>query len=535
MKPFDEPLRKSEAGKRSISLTLRPILTFLLLIATVSLTVFSGCENPVPLDVLVLAVEKDPITFDPLRGTGDAVTAHIHQLIFDPLVVKDEHFNVVPRLATFEHSADFTVFTFHIKPGIKFQNGKDFSSADVRYTFDTIINPDRKVPIRSDYTIIAKMDTPDPLTIIFTLKQPSTNFLVTMVPVMIIPEGSADTIANNPIGTGPFRRVAYTKTQFLDFEAFNDYFNGAPKVKKLRVRVVPDDSTRQLEFANGTIDLAVNTLFSPDTIDAMRQTPGLRVEISPGTRFYYLGINNQDPILQNRLVRQALAYGIDRDIILQQIWRNQARKANAALPPEHWAYEPDVRTYDYNPALASQLLDQAGYPAKPNEPRLHLRMSSSSVAQSRQVAAIFQEQLRQVGVELELEQFETQTFTQRTRQGQFQLSYSNWVGANEDPQFFQFSYATASIPTEANRYFPGNRSRYSNPEVDQLINEATFTFDQDARKVIYSRIQKIVAEDLPMIPLWLASNVAVMTDRVGNVHVDPSATFYFLRDVTLKH
>jgi len=515
-------------------LNLRGVLKVFVIFFIITLPFLSACENPISSDVLVLAVEKDPVTFDPLRGTGDAVTAHILQLIFDPLVVKDVHFNVVPRLATFEHSDDYTVFTFHIKPGIKFQNGKDLTSADVRYTFDTIINPDRKVPIRSDYTIISKMDTPDPLTIIFCLKQPSTNFLVTLVPVAIMAEGSADSIANNPIGTGPFRRVGYVKTQYIDFESFDGYFDGPPKVKKVRVRVIPDDSTRQLEFANGTIDLAVNTLFSPDTIDAMSQTPGLKVEIGPGTRFYYMGINNQDPITQSKLVRQALAYGIDRDIILKQIWRNQARKANGPLPPEHWAYDPDTRVYDFNPTLASQLLDQAGYPKKTNEPRLRLRMSSSSVAQSRQVAAIFQEQLRQIGVELELEQFETQTFTQKTRQGQYQLSYSNWVGANEDPQFFQFSYASSSIPTEANRYFPGNRARYSNSEIDQLIDEASHTYDQDARKAIYFQIQKIIAEDLPMVPLWFASNVAVMTDRVGNVHVDPSATFYFLKDVTLK-
>ena len=514
--------------------SLRPAL-FCFLIVIISVPVlFSACETPANPDVLVLCVEKDPATFDPLRGTADAVTSHVLQLMFDPLVVKDEHFNVVPRLATFENSPDFTVFTFHLKPGIKFQNGKELTSADVKYTFDTIINPDRKITFRADYAQLAKIETPDPATAIFYFKQPTTNFLINIVPIGIMPEGSADTIATDPIGTGPFRKVGYVRTQYVDFEAYDGYFGGAPKVKKLRVRVVPDDSTRQLEFANGTIDLAVNTLFSPDTIDSMAHTPGLKVEISPGTRFYYVGINNQDPILQNKLVRQAIAYGIDRDIILKQIWRDQARKSNGALPPEHWAYEPDARVYDYNPNLASQLLDQAGYPQKGTEPRLKIRMASSSVAQSRQAAAIFQEQMRQIGVELELEQFETQTFTQRTRQGQYQLSYSNWVGANEDPDFFRFSYATVSIPNEGNRYFPGNRARYSNPAIDQLLDQASRTYDQESRKKIYSEIQKIIAEDLPMIPLWYASTVAVMTERVGNVHVDPGASFYFIKDVTLK-
>ena len=346
----------------------RPFLFGFLITVILGLTIFSACDNPINPDVLVLAVEKDPATFDPLRGTNDAVTSHVLQLIFDPLVVKDEHFIVVPRLATFERSDDFTVFTFHLKPGIKFQNGKDLTSADVKYTFDTILNPDKKIAFRADYAQLEKIETPDAATVIFTFKQPTTNFLINIVPIGIMPEGSADTIATNPIGTGPYRRVGYVKTQYVDFEAYDGYFGGEPKVKKLRVRVIQDDSTRKLEFANATIDLAVNTLFSPDTIDSMAHTPGLKVEVAPGTRFYYMGINNQDPILQNKLVRQAIAYGIDRDIILKQIWRDQARKANGALPPEHWAYEPNAKSYDYNPALAIQLLDQAGLPHVPFEP-----------------------------------------------------------------------------------------------------------------------------------------------------------------------
>src|SRR5581483_7163860 len=222
-----------------------------------------------------------------------------------------------------------------------------------------------------------------------------------------------------------------------------------------------------------------------------------------------------------------LAYAIDRRPIIHYLWRDMARPAASVLPPQHWAYDANVETYNYDPGRARRILDDAGYPAK-NGVRFHLVMKTSTEESTRLLAVVLQQQLRDVGIVLDIRTFEFATFYSDVQKGAFQLFSLRWVGGNEDPDIFEhIFYSTSTPPRRANRGY------YSNPKVDQLIDEARRTIDQQRRKELYGQVQEIVARDLPYINLWYFDNVVVHTARVRNIEISPSGNYEFLQKAEL--
>jgi peptide/nickel transport system substrate-binding protein len=295
----------------------------------------------------------------------------------------------------------------------------------------------------------------------------------------------------------------------------------------VRFAVVPDTTTRALELRKGSADVAINSL-TPDMYDAMKADPRIREMEAPGTIYAYLAMNLRDPILKDVRVRQALAYAIDRRPIIKYLWRDTVRPASSVLPPQHWAYDADVQTYDYNPAKARALLDTAGYPAK-NGVRFHLMMKTSTEETTRLFAAVLQEQLRKVGIALDIRSFEFATFFSDVQHGGFQLFSLRWIGGNQDPDIYENVFATDSFAPKRS-----NRGYYSNPRVDELIREGRETIDQAKRKQIYDELQRIVAVELPYINLWYFDNVIVHTPRVKGLTLNPSGNYDFLRTCYLQ-
>jgi peptide/nickel transport system substrate-binding protein len=253
----------------------------------------------------------------------------------------------------------------------------------------------------------------------------------------------------------------------------------------------------------------------------------LEVLHAPGTVLGYLAFNTREPILKDVRVRQAMAYAIDRATIIHYLLRDFARPAYSLLPPESWAYNGDVPRYDYNPDRARQLLEQAGYPAV-NGVRFHLAMKTSTDESPRLVAAVLQQQLREVGIALDIRTFEFATFFSDITRGAYQLHTLRWVGGNEDPDMFEYVFHSAKFSPHG-----ANRTYYSNPRVDALIDQARGELDQNTRKQIYAEIQQIVAEDLPYINLWYYENVMVHTRRVRNLTLNPPGNYDFLKTAEL--
>jgi ABC-type transport system substrate-binding protein len=329
-------------------------------------TVEGGKSGP-----FVVVLENSAATLDQLRGT-DAASERLRQLMFNSLVRKNENFDYVGDVASeIQPSPDGLTYTFRLRDGVKFHNGKSFTSADAKYTLDTLLASDS--PKANDFFegtgaerrgIVKATEAPDPLTLVVHLNKPSNKFLSNLVPVGMVPQGyTTDQQKQNPVGTGAFKFVRNDESQqVVDLAANDAYWGGAPAVKQLRVRTILDPNTLQAELRSGGVDLAVVASLQPDTYEALKQDANLKVEKFPGVNLVYLNFNVTAEPLSDARVRQAIAYAIDREAIVKELLLGQARVANSILPEQSWAYSPG-QVYTYDPAKAQQILDDAGYKA----------------------------------------------------------------------------------------------------------------------------------------------------------------------------
>ena len=221
-------------------------------------------------------------------------------------------------------------------------------------------------------------------------------------------------------------------------------------------------------------------------------------EEQPGTPMAYVAFNFDDPILAHREVRQALAYATDRDTMIQYLLRGQARPASSLLPPNHWAYEPDVQQYDYDPARAEQLLDAAGFPRGADGVRFHLTLKTSTEESTRLLGEALADQWKRVGVALELRPLEFATFYSDITRGSFQLYTLRWVGREQRPGYFRICFQLEEDAAGRGESRALSAIRDSMP----CSTRQRVEMDQEKRKAILSEIQKIVAEDEPYINLW---------------------------------
>jgi peptide/nickel transport system substrate-binding protein len=504
----------------------------LALIACAAFILASSCTNKSTPEQLVMMLEKNVTTFDP-RKSADSADARMQQLIFNGLTRKNDKFEPIGDLAeSFESSPDYKTWTFKLRNGVKFHNGKTLSSADVKYTFETLMAPGFASPKAGDFVKdkapLMTIETPDANTVIFHAVNPMPGLANQILPVGIIPEGTGDTQAKTPIGTGPFKFVSFTSDQDVQLTAFDEYFQGKPTVASLRVKIVPDNSTREAEFRKGSADLGINLDLEPVTVESLKKAPNVKVIQSDGTNVAHLGVNTTDPLLKDVKIRQAIAYGIDRDALIRDLFLGQAKPANSALPTNQWAYEPNLPSYNYNPEKAKQLLDEAGKKQTGDQPRFKLTLKTSPLSISKKVGEVMQEQLRRIGIDLALQSLENQKLTQDITEGNFQLYYRVLVGGNQSTDIFKFAYHSKSMPPNGQ-----NRMRYNNPQVDKLIDEALLA-PEDKRKELYSQIQKILAEELPQIYLWYPAAITVHRDRVTGITQDPSGDWSVVRNVKLS-
>lgn len=489
--------------------------------------VLSCARQPDP-RTLVMIIESSPANLDPRVGT-DAQSERIGKLIFDSLVRRDEHFNLQPALAERWEAPDPRTYIFHLRGGVRFHDGKPLTARDVKWTFDSVLDGSLVSAKASTFRFVERVEAPDDFTVIFRLKEPYASLLwnVSDGAMGIVPYGSGKELNRKPVGSGPFRFVSMEQDKEVVVARNEDYWGEKARVARVRFAVVPDTTTRALELDKGSADIAINAL-TADMVAAIEKQKKLVVQSAPGTIYTYLAFNLRDPRLRDVRVRHALAYAIDRKPMIEYLWRGLAQPASSVLPPQHWAYNGRVPAYAYDPAKARALLDEAGY--KPvNGVRFRLTMKTSTEESTRLLAAVLQQQLREVGIALDIRTFEFATFYSDVVKGAFQLFSLRWIGGNEDPDIFEHIFYSTSTPPKR-----ANRGHYSNPRVDALIDQGRSELDQGKRAAVYGEVQQIVAEDLPYINLWYLDNVLVHTRRVKNVAPNSSGNYDFLRTAELQ-
>jgi peptide/nickel transport system substrate-binding protein len=499
----------------------------LLIVLALMVFLLSCSKKPDP-NTLVMLIESSPTNLDPRVGV-DAQSERIDNLIFDDLLTRGDNLNVAPGLAERWEIPDPLTYIFHLHRGVRFHDGRPLTSRDVKWTIDSLLLGKVISTKKTTYRFVDHIETPDDHTVIFRMKEPDAALLWNLSDgaMGVVPYGSGKEVTTHPVGSGPFKFVSAETDKEVILVRNDDYWGGKPSLPSVRFAVVPDGTTRALELRKGSADVAINAL-TPDTVLTLEREPSLAIEHAPGTVLAYLGFNLRDPILKDLRVRQAIAYALDRRPMIEYLWRDEARPARSVLPPQSWAYDGNVQTYDHNPAKARALLDAAGYPEK-NAVRFHITMKTSTDENTRLIVAVMRQQLREVGIVLDIRTYEFATFFNDVVHGAFQMyGILRWIGGNEDPDIFEYAFHSARFPPNG-----ANRSFYSNPEVDALIDRARREVDPAVRKPLYDKVQQILAEQLPYIDLWYLDNVLVHNKRVSNLTLNPAGNYDFLRTAEL--
>lgn len=528
-------------------------------------------------DVVTVGSPEKFTTLDTLTtNQSDSASERIKNLMFNTLVRKDDNFDYVGELAKdIQTSPDGLTITFTLRDGVKFHNGKELTSADIKYTFDELFKSNGfkskaffdTVPLEKGETTkeptptptpvnvnanttananaaakpaqevktksvphITSLTTPDAKTVVFVVARPAlrNQLLSNLVAVPIIPEGSVAQQKDSPLGSGPFKFVSFDASQgTLDLASNPDYWEGAPKVAKLRIKTLTEATALQAELTTGEVDITPNpTNLPPDILEAMKREGKLSVTQFDGSNLQYLVFNTSSGPLANPKIRQAIGYAVDRQKIITELLSDQAKIAPSILPTQSWAFSPG-KSYSYDPAKAKQLLQEAGYK---NEPiTFKFRAGSAAVSQYSQA---IQSSLNEVGLNIQIETLDGPTILQQLAQGQFQMYTGVWIGGNQDPIFLRDLFSSTKIP--GGSVSCCNRSRYKNDEVDKTVASAVDATDKTNAKQLYGKTWDMVSEDLPLFPLWYPANIVVSNKRIGNVKMSGSGDWTFLKDITVN-
>lgn len=466
---------------------------------------------------LVIGLKSSPTNLDPRVGNDNA-SGRMFDLCCAGLIKVTPEMDYAPDVAERWETPDDRTIIFHLNPNAKFQNGKPVTAQDVKWTYDTLMADDFVTSKKSGYSVVQSIETPDAHTLVFRLKEPNGGIFDNLT-LGILPQGAdANAMKTRPIGAGPYKVVDFRTDESVELEAFEQYHGGAPKIKNLTVRIIPDATTLVLELRRGTIDLEINQI-PFENVEEFEKSDQHQVIKKPGSVWQYLAFNLKDPVLSRVQVRRAIAHAIDRERIVRDLLRGHGIPADTMFAEGHWARAENLPAYPYDPNRAKQLLDEAGYRDPDGDgpqPRFSLSFKTSTDTEANLRAQMIQQMLGQVGIKIEIQTSEFGKFLDDVSKGNFQL-FSLSRNGIADPDFYFVIFYSKNVPPEGQ-----NRGYYNNPRIDQLITQGRSTFDRNKRKQIYSEIQRIVQEDLPYVSLYHQINVAVMENDLQGYVMYPA-------------
>ncbi len=467
------------------------------------LTLFlAACGQP-PDGVLRMGLNSAPTNLDP-RFATDATSERINRLLYRRLVDFDEAGMPVPSLASWQRMSPLHYRFTLGDEGRRFQDGRELRPQDVKVTYDYILDKDNGSPHRAALELVRRIEVVGPEQIDFFLHRVDPLFpaylAIGILPADLITSGHP--FSHQPVGSGPFR------------------FDGWPEEGRLRLLrnrdnqlfeflQVKDPSVRILKLLRGEIDMIQNDL-PPELLTFVSQQEGIRLERRRGSNFSYLGFNLQDPDTGKLKVRQAVAHAIDREAIIRYMLKRGAIPAQALLPSTHWAGVKGLSPIPHDPSRARALLAEAGY----SESRpLRLTYKTSSDPFRVRLATVIQNQLAQVGIQVDLRSYDWGTFFGDIKAGVFQMYSLAWVGI-KTPDIFRYIFHSDSIP-------PGgaNRGRYRSPKVDRLIEAAEEEQDLVQKAPLYRKLQRLLLEELPYVPLWYEDHIFIYRDHIQGYHL----------------
>ncbi len=468
-----------------------------LLIIVVMMLVLSACREQ-PSKTLRFGLANMPVTLDP-RFATDAASSRINRLLYQRLVDFDAHYQPVPSLASWERLSA-THYRFHIKRPGHFSDGRELTAMDVKASYDFVLDPRHASPLRISLANIQRIQTPDKETIDFYLARADALFPgrlgLGILPQALIAQQHA--FNRHPVGSGPFEFLAWPEEGRLRLRRRRDG-------QLITFLGVHDPTVRVLKLLRGEIDMLENDI-PPELISYLRRQHDIQVMSTPGSNFAYLGFNMKDPVVGKLAVRRAIAHALDRRAIIKYVMGGAGRLAVTLLPPDHWASDPALQPSAYDPDAARTLLSEAGY-SRDNP--VHISYKTSSDPFRLRLATIIQQQLAVVGIEVELKSYDWGTFYGDIKAGRFQMFSLMWVGIKL-PDIYRYVFHSTSVPPAG-----ANRGRFDSQEVDRLIDEAEAgtTLQEQARR--YQKLQAVLQQQLPYVPLWYEDHVFVARRKIS--------------------
>lgn len=456
---------------------------------------------------IVIAMKADPKTLDPQKSI-DTMSNKSITLIYDTLVDLDENLNLKPNLAESWERLDDCNVVFHLKKGVKFHNGEELKAEDVKFTLERaasspqtlyLFNPITEVTVLDDYTV--KVTTDKPFGALLNNLASVQGGIVSKKAVL---EYGEDYV-NHPVGTGQYKLKEWLPGNRIVFEGFKDYFLGAPNFEELTYLTVPEVSNRMIALETGEVDVAFDIgIMDKETIENSDNLELVEVE-SPA--LLYLGFDQTNPKYQNKKLREAIAYAIDNQTFVDVVFKGSAVAGDSPLPKASPAYDKNVKKYNQDIEKAKKLLAEAGYPNG-----LDIELWCMDDGPRVDMCVIIQDQLKKIGINVEIKIFEFGAYVSKTALPNKELYFLSWNSSGDgDVALYPLFHSTQHGA-------PGNRSFYSNPKVDELLDRARVSVDEEERKSLYKEVQNILQEDLAIYALaYPKINLAKNKDLKGLV------------------
>ncbi|MBJ3775017.1 ABC transporter substrate-binding protein [Acuticoccus mangrovi] len=491
-----------------------------------------------PPGVLVVGQIAEPKSLDP-----HAVTAvndfRILVNLYDGLVrFKDGTLEVEPALAeSYEVSDDGTTYTFTLRGGVTFHDGTPFDAEAVVFNFERMLDESHPFhdtgpfPLSFFFSAIDTVEAKDAHTVVFTLKEPYAPFLSNLAyPTGLIVSPAAveeygKDFGRHPSGTGAFKFVEWQPNSRVVVEKNADWWGGAPPLQAVVFRPITDANTRLAEMLSGGIDVMVET--PPDAVATFRDDPAFTVYEQAGPHLWFLILNAKEGPFADKRVRQAANYAIDKQALVENILQGTAEIAAGPTPPAFaWAHDDGLEPYPHDPDKAKALLDEAGYDGAPLT--FYVTEGGSGMLDPVAMGTAIQADLEAVGMPTRIETYEWNTFLGEVNpglEGKADMAEMAWM--TNDPDTLPFlTLRTAAFPDKGGF----NSGYYSNPQVDELLEAARRSTDQDERAKLYKEMQEIVVDDAPWVFVANWKQNAVTSDRVENFKLQPSF-FLMLQEV----
>jgi len=486
-------------------------------------------------DTIIEASIGDASYLNPILAS-DSASGDINGFVYNGLVKYDKNINLVGDLAeSWEVSKDGLEITFHLRRNVRWHDGEPFTGKDVKFTYEKLVDPNTRTPYASDYLMIEELEVVDSYKVKIRYKEPFSPGLESwgmgMIPKHIFEKGDFNSHPANrhPIGTGPYKFVEWKTDERIILEANGDYFEGRPYINRIIYRIVPDQAVQFLELKRGTIDTMGLTpdQFQKEAVgkDFIDNFNKFRY---PSFGYTYLGFNLRNSLFQDKRVRQAITYAINRQEIIDGVLLALGQISTGPFPPTSWAYNKDVPLYGHNPEKAKKLLYNCGWQDRDGDgilekdgmPFSFTLMTNQGNKMRELCATIIQSNLKEVGIQVKIRILEWAAFIhQYIDKKNFDAVILGW-SLSRDPD--QFSIWHSSQVKEGQYNFVS----YSNPEVDRLLVEGRRTFDIEKRREIYHKIHSILGDEQPYTFLYVADALPVVHKRFHGIEVAPAGIGY---------